>query len=140
MFDLEQSIAEWRQQMMTAGIKKPALLEELEGHLREEMERHMRAGFNASYSFDIAVEQIGKPQSIKTEFTKVERNSMKRSLYILLGIFGVLFGMALVLPAMAWFRHNHTMHAEQLTPFLIGLGIVTGGVGSTIYGLKKRNA
>jgi hypothetical protein len=140
MFDLEQSIGEWRRHMLAAGIKSPLLLEELESHLREEIERHMRTGFCASYAFDIAVGQIGKAQSIKTEFTKIERNSMKRSMFMLLGIFGVLFGMAIVLPAMAWFRNTHTVNADHLVPFVVGLVIVAGGMGSGIYGLKKRKA
>jgi hypothetical protein len=41
MFNLEQSIAEWRQQMLAAGIKTPATLNELESHLREEFERQI---------------------------------------------------------------------------------------------------
>jgi hypothetical protein len=44
MFDLEQSIAEWRRQMLAVGIKSPVPLEELEIHLREEIERRMKAG------------------------------------------------------------------------------------------------
>ena len=39
MFDLEQSITNWRKQMLAAGIKSPVPLEELEIHLREEIER-----------------------------------------------------------------------------------------------------
>ncbi len=37
MFNLEQSIAEWRQQMLAAGPKNPTPLNELESHLREDM-------------------------------------------------------------------------------------------------------
>ena len=125
--------------MLAAGIKT-LVLEELESHLREEIERPMRTGFSASYAFDIAVRHIGKAQSIKTEFTKIERNSMKRSMFILLGIFGVLFGMAIVLPAMAWYRDHHALPANHLEALLIGLLIVVSGLGSGIYGLKKRKA
>jgi len=39
MFELEKSIADWRRQMLAAGIKSPLPLEELEIHLREEIER-----------------------------------------------------------------------------------------------------
>jgi hypothetical protein len=73
MFNLEQSIAEWRKQMLTAGIKTPVLLEELESHLREEVERQMRAGVNAQFAFDIAVRQIGRGKELKTEFSKGSR-------------------------------------------------------------------
>ena len=37
MFGLEQAIADWRQQMLAAGIKTPVPLEELEIHLREDI-------------------------------------------------------------------------------------------------------
>jgi uncharacterized membrane protein YcjF (UPF0283 family) len=139
MFNLEQSITEWRRQMQAAGVKTPVLLDELESHLREEMELQMRAGFDTPFSFDIAVGQIGKAQSIKTEFNKIERNRMKL-LFILLGIFGVLFGMAMVLPAMAWYRDHHAMPAEHLWPLLVGAAIVVAGLTTTVYGLKRRKA
>ena len=40
-----KSIAEWREQMLAAGIKTPVPLEELEIHLREEIEQQMKSGF-----------------------------------------------------------------------------------------------
>ena len=40
MFDLEQSISEWRRQMLAARIPTPVPLEELEIHLREEIRRN----------------------------------------------------------------------------------------------------
>ena len=58
MYNLEQSIEEWRRQMLTAGIKTPVPLEELEIHLREEIERHTEAGLNKSQAFQAAVEKI----------------------------------------------------------------------------------
>jgi hypothetical protein len=48
--------------------------------------------------------------------------------------------MALVLPAMAYYRDRHTIHLEQSTPLLIGLLITVSGLGSAIYGLNKRKA
>ena len=69
MFDLEQSIAEWRQQMLAAGIKTPAL-EELEIHLREEIERQMQSGFGKEHAFQSAVWKIGQADALKTEFNK----------------------------------------------------------------------
>ncbi len=38
MFNLEQAIADWRRQMLAVGIKTPVPLEELEIHLRDEIE------------------------------------------------------------------------------------------------------
>jgi drug/metabolite transporter (DMT)-like permease len=140
MFNLEQSIAEWRRQMQAGGIKTPVPLEELECHLREEIEQLAGSGLPLGGAFGTAVQQIGQAQTIKTEFTKIERNSMRRLTFILIGIFAVLFGMAMVLPAMAWYRDHHAMPANHLTPLLIGLFIVASGLGTGIYGLKKRKA
>ena len=42
MFNLEQSIADWRRQMLAAGIKMPVPLEELESHLREDIAQQMQ--------------------------------------------------------------------------------------------------
>jgi hypothetical protein len=71
MFDLEQSIAEWRKQMLAAGIKTPVPLEELEIHLREEIERQMKLESNFQTAFETARRKIGEAGQINMEFTKV---------------------------------------------------------------------
>src|SRR5579863_3820289 len=103
MFNLEQSITEWRKQMLAGGIK-PLALEELESHLREEFEQQVKSGISGPRAFEISIMQIGQTQTIKNEFNKIERNHMKRSVIILLGIFAILFGPGLILPALA--KHN----------------------------------
>src|SRR5580700_2421074 len=70
MFDLEKAIADWRRQMLAAGVKDPNVLEELEGHLREEMEQQMRTGVSAEQAFGIAVQCIGQPAALRSEFAK----------------------------------------------------------------------
>jgi hypothetical protein len=70
MFNLEQSIADWRQQMLVAGIKAPVPLDELEIHLREEIERHIKSGSDEQRAFEIAVQQIGPHQVLQMEFAK----------------------------------------------------------------------
>jgi hypothetical protein len=73
MFNLEQAISDWRQQMLAAGIKSPVPLEELESHLREVIERQMRAGCDAALAFEMAVAQIGKGIELHTEFSRMNR-------------------------------------------------------------------
>jgi len=80
MFDLEQSIAEWRKQMLMAGIKSPAVLEELEGHLREEIERQMKSGLNWQQAIEISIRKIGGAKFLKTEFKKIEAENWNRPL------------------------------------------------------------
>jgi VanZ family protein len=72
MFDLEQAIAGWRAQMLAAGIKTPVPLEELEIHLREEIERQKKSGLSEQTSFEAAFQQIGKANMLKNEFEKVD--------------------------------------------------------------------
>jgi len=140
MFDLEQSIAEWRRQMLAAGIKTPVPLEELEIHLREEIERQMKSGLSGQIAFEISVQQIGQPKQIKSEFNKSERTFMKKTLIILLGIFGVLFGPAIFLPALAKHNHQGVSGSEVIVPMVAGIIITLIGVSTTIYGFKKRKA
>lgn len=73
MFDLEQSIADWRRQMLAAGIQSPVPLEELEIHLRDEIERQMKSGLSAQPAFESAVQRIGQVKTLKSEFAKADR-------------------------------------------------------------------
>ena len=67
MFNLEQSIEEWREQMLAAGIKSPVLLEELESHLREGIEAQIQLGATEQEAFKSAAKQIGKAEQLRTE-------------------------------------------------------------------------
>jgi hypothetical protein len=71
MPDLEKSISEWRKQMLAAGIKTPVPLEELEIHLREEIGRQVKSGFNVRAALEIAARRIGKGKELKAEFEEV---------------------------------------------------------------------
>ncbi len=71
MSDLEPSIAEWRKQMLAAGIKTPVPLEELEIHLREEIELQIKSGFTGQKAFEIAAGKIGQANPLKREFKKI---------------------------------------------------------------------
>jgi hypothetical protein len=126
--------------MLTAGIKSPVPLEELEIHLREEIERQVKSGMDEQKAFEISVRRIGQPKTLEKEFNISESKFMKRTLIVLVGIFGVLSGTAFILPALAWYRDHGAMPAEHLEPLLLGAVIVIGGLSTTIYGFKKRNA
>jgi Clp amino terminal domain, pathogenicity island component len=72
MFDLEKSIVKWRRQMLAAGIKATESLDELENHLREEVEKQIELGRKPERAFEIAMDQIGRPTPLKAEFAKIE--------------------------------------------------------------------
>jgi uncharacterized YccA/Bax inhibitor family protein len=88
MFDLEQSIAAWRQQMRTAGIQD-IVLDELESHLAEEVARQVREGIEAAQAFESAVRQIGAAETLRVEFAK-SRIGMNSSLFIAVAVTGWL--------------------------------------------------
>jgi hypothetical protein len=140
MSHLDQSIAEWRRQMLAAGIKTHAPLEELESHLREEIERQMKSGLDKQKAFEISVRQIGQSKTLKKEFNKSERKYMKRTLIILLGIFAVLFGPAVFLPALALHNHQGAPDSRVVVSMAAGIIITLIGVSTVVFGFKKRKA
>jgi hypothetical protein len=79
MFDLEQSISEWRRRMQTGGIGAPDVLDELESHLRETVERRMRMDPDAHQAFDAAVAEIGRAAALKTEFAKTSETLFEKA-------------------------------------------------------------
>ena len=86
MFNLEEKIAEWRQQMLAAGIQAPVPLEELEIHLREEIERQTKSGWNARRAFESAVLKTGQGGLLKEEFQKVRPLKLNRIVSVVVGI------------------------------------------------------
>jgi hypothetical protein len=72
MFNLEQSIADWRKQMLAAGIKTPVPLEELEGHLREDIEQQVKAGVSEQQAFEGSASQVGQAEVLKKEFIRAK--------------------------------------------------------------------
>jgi hypothetical protein len=100
MFNLEQAIAEWRKQMLAAGIQAPMPLEELEIHLREEIERQMKLDLNKATAFEIAGRKIGDGRQLQNEFTKIE---MKNWNHRLVWAAWILFVIAFFLPSYAGF-------------------------------------
>jgi len=70
MFNLEQAIAEWRRHMLAAGVENPNVLDELESHLRDDVEQRKRLGASTQESFESAVQRIGQPAALESEFAK----------------------------------------------------------------------
>lgn len=73
MFNLEQSIADWRRQMADSGIRTPDLLDELEGHLHDDVAQQVRSGLNAEQAFRTAIQRMGHADVLKSEFAKIGR-------------------------------------------------------------------
>ena len=124
MFDLEQSIAEWRRQMLAAEIKSPVPLEELEIHLREEIERQMTSGLSEQKIFNSAVQKIGQAHMIQNEFKKVETTKEDRNWKFVENLFAVVTSLfSLFLCGMVIFKTGSFSEATsgQRTSSLVAI-------------------
>ena len=136
MFNLEESISDWRRQMLAAGIESPAPLEELEIHLREGIERQVKSGLNEQNAFEISVQHIGQSKMLKNEFKKSERTSIK-----MFGILAVLIGAVIILriltehPDAAHYRPN-----EQVRFLIVGGAIIFFGLSSAFFYFEISDA
>jgi hypothetical protein len=89
MFNLEEQISEWRRQMLAAGIPTPVPLEELEIHLRENIEGQVSTGMNVREAFENSVGHIGQAVALNNEFVKAGetiQERVKKMIYALAGI------------------------------------------------------
>jgi hypothetical protein len=132
MFNVEQAIANWRQQLADRGLRSSEILDELENHLREEIRRRIAAGTPETEAFRIAVSRLGTLEIVTAEFEKV-RNRQPVSLRtsMLLG-FGMLLALTTVLVAAGWpgkpslllLAHTVTLTVGDVAAFFAGgLGV-----------------
>src|SRR5688572_20205971 len=71
MRDLEKQIAEWRRTVAKASGHREELLDELEAHLRDEIDRSRRGGASPDDAFQAAVSKLGAPSALAAEFDKL---------------------------------------------------------------------
>ena len=65
---------------------------------------------------------------------------MKKIMIILTGIFGILFGPGILLPALAKHRELQVWNSDIVTPVVLGIIILLAGLATTAYGVKRRKA
>jgi len=95
MFNLEQAINEWRKQMSASGINSPAVLDELESHVREEVERQTSVGVDASKAFASAVQKMGAASTLRKEFKKSLGAVLAEKLMLAAAVLVLAFGIFL---------------------------------------------
>jgi hypothetical protein len=136
MLDLEQSISDWRKQMLAAGIQTPVPLDELEIHLREEIERQMKSGLNEQESFKVAARQIGHASALKNEFQKANLPTIgtKRISAIAAGVITASIGVVML--CFAAFLHLHEDAMDE-TILCLGLILVFDGAGIICLASKR---
>jgi ABC-type transport system involved in cytochrome c biogenesis permease subunit len=142
MFNLEQAIAEWRRQMLAAGIKSPVPLEELESHLRQDFAALVLAGKPEPEAFQLAAARLGSPASMRIEFDKIKGGQI-RSVKIgwLLWLAAVIVTAALLARGLIAGRMNPLMFAHVLAMTAgYGAAFLTGifGICSVCWRLFDR--
>ena len=71
MFNLGKAIEPWRGRMMAGGLGEPEVLDELESHLRDDIEQRERQGLSGEAAFSAAVEALGQAPALQREFNKM---------------------------------------------------------------------
>jgi hypothetical protein len=129
MMNLEQAIAEWRRQMLAAGINNPVPLEELESHLRQDIHALVSAGKEESEAFQLAVSRLGSPAAVRIEFSKIRSGPILSVKIGSLLWLGAVMAMAAVF-ARSWtsgrmnlllVAHIFSVTAGYCAAFLIGI-------------------
>jgi hypothetical protein len=80
MFDLEEGIRHWRQAQAHALGGSAEILDELESHLREEVQRLIAAGQTPASAWETALARLGDPRQLAAEFGKVSAPGTLRRL------------------------------------------------------------
>jgi hypothetical protein len=134
MFNLEPAITDWRKKMLAAGIKTPVPLEELESHLRDEIERQTESGLSEAEAFKAAIQNIGQAQVIQNEFEKVEQSEEERKRKQGQILSGVILGSLQLIP-IGFILFNSDMTLGQRVSGLtaIAASILLVAVGRLSY-------
>lgn len=132
MHNLENSIAEWRKTMMAGARVSREALDELENHLRENVDQLTRSGMTEPEAFQRAVTQLGGPLTLASEFQKLDQSTW----WPIKGVIGIGATVALALTIFLIVRfdpsrsglllaiHVFSVTLGYTTTFLIGaLGI-----------------
>jgi hypothetical protein len=76
--------------MFAGGVNDPAVLDELESHVREDVEQQTRAAVEKA--FEVAVQKIGPASALKKEFKKSIVSAAAERLMMAAAIFVLAFG------------------------------------------------
>ncbi len=128
---LEQRITAWRAGMLAAGIQSPVPLDELEAHLREQIESKIQSGASEEEAFAAAVEDLGAALDLKAEFAKIGNTMYSR-------IIGALSFTAVLLAA-SWLIFFGVMTARSLAPAdgLVSMRVSDGATVRVQHGVPE---
>jgi len=96
MFDLDRAVSEWRQQMAAGGVKAADVLDELESHLRDNVDTQVQSGLSVQQAFETALQRMGEATLLRDEFQKADKARRKRLQARMLFCLAIVFGCVTV--------------------------------------------
>jgi hypothetical protein len=115
MFDVTKSTADWLVDLKQTGSFEDSDLEELESHLKDEIEQLMNKGLSEKEAFWVATSRLGNTEELPEEYAKANSRAVWRhrflwmavglSAYLVLGIIvGLLSDMTALIASSSGFR------------------------------------
>jgi len=123
MHNLEESIAQWRRTIMAAPTFSHETLDELENHLRENVDQLVRSGMTESEAFQRAITQLGGVRGIASEFQKLDQPTWL-PVKVITGI-GVTTALALAILLIVRFDTGRLSFLLASHVFMVTLGYTT---------------
>jgi len=157
MFDLNEAVAGWRKSLTQQEGCRVADVEEMESHLRDEVEHLRAANLSDEETFLVATHRLGDATSLAREFAKVNRGAIwgyrlfwiaaGLLVYALMDSLAGVVSLACVTAAAISGSGSHgltmvSFAARALTfggvLFLLYKGIIQGGCGAKFYALAAK--
>lgn len=90
MFNLDEAIGQWRVNMACGGACSKSDLDELESHVRDQVDHLLSANLSHEEALSVALHRIGNPDALRAEYAKVNSAGLwqERLLWMLVGILG----------------------------------------------------
>ena len=132
MLSLEQAIAEWRLRLTESGVKSRAVLDELESHLRDEIEAQLQLGLPERQVFEIAAKRIGPIETLGREFTREQRFA-SAALFVGAGLYSLVAGVPVLFKLGSF---SEISSAQQLSA--LGAVVITAmaALGGRVLGRR----
>lgn len=143
MFQLKEAIQHWRSNLLQNQTVTDTDVEELESHLRDEIDSLVLTGLNEEEAFMVASHRMGDSRTIGYEFAKVNPSLAwrRRAFWMLFGILlsmlvhGVSWGCSRACSALlAWMNINP--YISGVTSVLVHIGIFVVLLFGIIFGMS----
>lgn len=139
MFNLESAIASWRKQMLAADALGQSHLNELESHLREDIDALVQSGLSKQDAFGRAIVNIGEAKPLAAEFIK--STPYIRMRHVMIRVFALLWAAGSLASLNAVYHHVAATKfngARYTIDAIVASIYVSGIVGCILLFLGSR--